>query len=165
MEDGSEQRTRSRAGVREPTVARLPAYHRVLLSFDERGASTISSADLSDAIGTNAATVRQDLAASVRLGPRGTGYDVLHLLRRIEDALAVHDEWRVAIVGIGNLRRALAQSQGFNSSGFVVAALIDVDRKVVVPSVRSRISGSRLSRIHHQEPSDQHQGSHDPGVV
>ena len=64
-------------------------------------------------------------------GPRGTGYEVPHLLARVEGALALDRDWPVAIVGIGNLGRALAHSRGFHSGGFRVAVLVDVDSAVV----------------------------------
>ncbi|HUY63908.1 MAG TPA: redox-sensing transcriptional repressor Rex, partial [Acidimicrobiales bacterium] len=51
-------------------------------------------------------------------------------------------DWPVAIVGLGNLGRALANSQGFTSRGFRVAGLFDVEPSLV----GSRIRGME---VHH----------------
>jgi redox-sensing transcriptional repressor len=114
-----------------PTVARLPLYHRALAVMLERGIAQVSSAELASVVGVNPATLRRDLSRFGTYGTRGTGYEVPHLLGRIEGALALDRDWPVAIVGIGNLGRALAHSRGFHSGGFRVAVLVDVDPAVV----------------------------------
>jgi len=123
----------SQAGKRipGPTVARLPLYHRALAVMLERGISQVSSAELASVVGVNPATLRRDLSRFGTYGTRGTGYEVPHLLARVEGALALDRDWPVAIVGIGNLGRALAHSRGFHSGGFRVAVLVDVDSAVV----------------------------------
>ena len=45
--------------------------------------------------------------------------------------LGLHQHWPVAIVGIGNLGRALANYRGFGARGFRVVALIDADPGLV----------------------------------
>ena len=79
----------------------------------------------------NAAKVRKDLSLLGSFGTRGTGYDTAFLIAQIDRALGVDRDWPVAIVGIGNLGRALVNSEGFSSRGFRVAALFDVDPAVV----------------------------------
>lgn len=53
----------------------------------------------------------------------------------MERELALDREWPIAVVGVGNLGRALAGSGTFASRGFRVAALVDVDRRLVGTSV------------------------------
>ncbi len=79
----------------------------------------------------NAAKVRKDLSLLGSFGTRGTGYDAAFLMAQIDRALGVDRDWPVAIVGIGNLGRALVNSEGFSSRGFRVAAVFDVDPSVV----------------------------------
>lgn len=121
----------ARAAIPSPTVARLPVYHRALLSLAQNNADTVSSIDLALAVGVNAATLRRDLSRLGSIGTRGTGYDVSHLLARVESALALDRTWMIAIVGLGNLGKALARSEGFNSEDFRVGALIDVNPTIV----------------------------------
>jgi len=123
----------SQAGKRipGPTVARLPLYHRALTVMAQRGITHVSSSELAVVVGVNAATLRRDLSRFGTYGTRGTGYEVPYLLACVDGALALDGDWPVAIVGIGNLGRALAHSRGFRSGGFRVAALVDVDPAVV----------------------------------
>ena len=48
--------------IPEPTVVRLPVYQRALLALSAGGVQTVSSAELADAAGVNAAKVRKDLS-------------------------------------------------------------------------------------------------------
>ena len=57
------------------------------------------------------------------------------MVSQIDRALGVDRDWPVAIVGIGNLGRALVNSEGFSSTGFRVAALFDADPAVVGTTV------------------------------
>ena len=57
----------------------------------------------------NAAKVRKDLSLLGSFGTRGSGYDPGFLISQIDRALGVDENWSVAIVGIGNLGRALDQ--------------------------------------------------------
>lgn len=118
-----------------PAVARLPVYRRVLDALLGAEPVTVSSAELARLTGVTAATVRRDLSRLGSYGTRGTGYDVGQLLDRVERELALDREWPIAVVGVGNLGRALARSGTFASRGFRVAALVDVDRRLVGASV------------------------------
>ena len=54
-----------------------------------------------------------------------------YLLHEIARELGLTRDWPVAIVGIGNLGRALANYRGFGARGFRVVALVDADPAVV----------------------------------
>lgn len=118
-------------GVPEATVARLPLYLRALTGLTERGVATVSSEDLAVAAGVNSAKLRKDLSHLGSYGTRGVGYDVEYLIYQISRELGLTQDWAVAIVGVGNLGRALANYGGFVSRGFRVAALLDADPEVV----------------------------------
>ena len=79
--------------------------------------------------------MRRDLSWLGSYGTRGTGYDVRQLLDRVERELALDRDWPIAVIGVGNLGRALAGSGTFASRGFRVAALLDVDPRIVGTSV------------------------------
>ena len=49
-----------RASIPEATVARLPLYHRCLLDLRDEGRPTVSSEQLADLAGVNAAKVRKE---------------------------------------------------------------------------------------------------------
>ena len=118
--------------IPEATVARLPMYLRSLLDLAEtRGQLTVSSEELADLAGVNAAKVRKDLSYLGSYGTRGVGYDVEYLLYQITRELGLTQDWPAAIVGVGNLGRALASYKGFSERGFRITALFDIDDAVV----------------------------------
>jgi redox-sensing transcriptional repressor len=117
--------------VPDATVARLPVYLRALTSFAEQGVATVSSQALADAAGVGPAKLRKDLSHLGSYGTRGVGYEVDYLVYQISRELGLTQDWRVVIVGIGNLGHALANYGGFASRGFTVAALLDADPDVV----------------------------------
>ena len=120
-----------RRRIPEATVARLPLYYRALMETGERQVATISSERLAELAGVNAAKVRKDLSYLGSYGTRGVGYDVEYLLHEISRELGLTRDWPVAIVGIGNLGRALANYRGFGARGFRVEVLIDADPALV----------------------------------
>lgn len=110
----------SRAGV-----GRLSLYLRRLESLLREGKQRVSSSILGEAIGVTDAQVRKDLATLGSLGQPGIGYDTGELTQAIRRTLGIDREWRVALVGVGNLARALLGYRGFLERGFQVVALFD----------------------------------------
>ena len=125
----------ARRPIPEATVARLPVYYRALLEAADHEVATISSERLAELAGVNAAKVRKDLSYLGSYGTRGVGYDVDYLLHEISRELGLTRDWPVAIVGIGNLGRALANYRGFGARGFRIVALVDADQDLVSKEV------------------------------
>jgi redox-sensing transcriptional repressor len=113
--------------IPEATVARLPLYYRALLEIADQDVATVSSEQLAELAGVNAAKVRKDLSYLGSYGTRGVGYVVGELVNEIAAELGLTHDWPVAIVGLGNLGRALANYRGFGARGFRVVALVDTD--------------------------------------
>ena len=83
----------------DATVARLPVYHRCLMELEAEGRATVSSEQLADLAGVNAAKVRKDLSYFGSYGTRGVGYDVERLLIEIRRELGLTHNWKCVIVG------------------------------------------------------------------
>ncbi|MBG6183942.1 redox-sensing transcriptional repressor [Arthrobacter sp. CAN_A214] len=113
------------------SLTRLTIYLRALNSLLAEGVERVSSEELADAAGVNSPMVRKDLSYLGSYGTRGVGYEVQYLNRQIATALGLTLDWRVAIIGAGNLGRALAGYSGFVSRGFEIVALFDADQLVV----------------------------------
>ena len=113
--------------IPEATVARLPVYLRILLEQSEAGTVNVSSEELADFAGVNAAKVRKDLSYLGTYGTRGVGYEVEYLIYQVRRELGLTHDWPVVIVGAGNLGQALAGYGGFGQRGFPVAGIVDVD--------------------------------------
>ncbi len=122
--------------IPEATVLRLPIYQRILAELVRAGSSTVSSEQLAELARVNAAKVRKDLSLLGSFGTRGSGYVPEFLIAQIDRTLGVDENWSVAIVGIGNLGRALTNSAGFASRGCQVTSLYDVDPAVVGEEIR-----------------------------
>jgi redox-sensing transcriptional repressor len=118
------------SGVPKATVVRLPRYLRLLEDLDS-SRDVVSSEELAVAAGANAANVRRDLSHLDFHGVRGIGYSVGELKARIRQELGIAERRRVAIIGAGNLGRALANYGGLNRRGFDVVALYDTDSKKI----------------------------------
>jgi len=113
--------------IPEATVARLPEYLRILLDQSESGIGNVSSEELADLAGVNAAKVRKDLSYLGTYGTRGVGYEVDYLIYQVRRELGLTRDWAVVIVGAGNLGQALAGYGGFNQRGFPVVGIVDND--------------------------------------
>ena len=129
--------------IPEATVARLPVYLRILLEQSEAGISNVSSEELADLAGVNAAKVRKDLSYLGTYGTRGVGYEVEYLIYQVRRELGLTHDWPVVIVGAGNLGQALAGYGGFGERGFPVAGIVDVDPA----KVGSVLGGVRVRHI------------------
>ncbi len=87
----------------------------------------MSSILLGEALGIPDTQVRKDLAALGSLGQPGIGYDVAELIHAIRSTLGIDRAWSAALVGVGNLARALLRYHGFTERGFRIVALFDRD--------------------------------------
>lgn len=122
--------------IPEATVTRLPVYQRILHELVKAGTPTVSSEQLADLAHVNASKVRKDLSFLGSFGTRGSGYDTAFLAGQMDRELGLGGDWPLVVVGLGNLGRALANSEGFTSRGFRVAGLFDVDPELVGTVVR-----------------------------
>lgn len=109
------------------TVRRLSIYSRCLAQLEEDGVKTISSQELAERLHLNSAQVRKDLAYFGAFGIRGIGYYVASLRAELGRLLGLDREWRVVLVGFGNLGSALFHYRGFARHGFRIVAIMDDD--------------------------------------
>jgi redox-sensing transcriptional repressor len=134
-------RLRSRK-LSEPTIARLPIYQRIAERWLANGQTRIDSAQIGQLAGVTATTVRRDLAGLGTLGTRGAGYEVGVLVERIGEALGHDREYGVVVVGMGNLGRALVNSDNFLIRGARLTALYDNDPDVIGSEIGGHVVSS-----------------------
>lgn len=113
--------------VPEATIKRLSIYMRVLKDLEKRGTEVISSAELADICGVNAAQIRKDLTYFGEFGIRGVGYFVKELHFDIRKVLGLNQKRNVALVGVGNLGKALLSYRNFTEHGYDFVAAFDAD--------------------------------------
>lgn len=126
---------RSRRRIPEATVSRLPIYLQILTEQAEHGTVGISSEQMAELAGVNAAKVRKDLSYLGSYGTRGVGYEVDYLVFQIRRELGLDHNWPVVIVGAGNLGHALAGYGGFGERGFPIGGIVDIDATLVGSTV------------------------------
>ncbi len=112
-------------------IRRLPRYYRYLHTLIDEGVERISSAELSRRMHVTASQIRQDLNHFGGFGQQGYGYNVRYLRQEIGKVLGVDHEHSMAVIGVGNLGKALVRSQDFRKKGFFVTALFDSDPAVI----------------------------------
>lgn len=113
--------------VPKAVVNRLSLYLRELQHLLRDGHATVSSSQLGTLLGFTDAQVRKDLAYFGHFGHPGVGYRCDELIAAIKGILGTDRQWTVAMVGVGNLGRALLGYKGFASQGFQIVAAFDAD--------------------------------------
>ena len=112
-------------------VGRLPLYLRALGRLAAQGHEITSSHELGEELGISSAQIRKDLSHFGEFGKQGTGYDIAFLTQQLQRILNLAQEWAVALVGIGNVGRALAKYNGFQHRGFCIIHIFDNDPEIV----------------------------------
>jgi redox-sensing transcriptional repressor len=123
------------ATVPKAVVSRLSLYLRELQHLVRDGHETTSSTQLGRLLGFTDAQVRKDLAYFGQFGYPGIGYRCSELIDAIKRILGTSQPWSLAIVGLGNLGRALMGYRGFQNQGFRIVAAFDVDPAKVGKSI------------------------------
>jgi redox-sensing transcriptional repressor len=106
----------------------MSLYLRQLEAYQRQGRATVSSSQLGEPLSIKNAQVRKDLAFFGQFGHPGIGYRIEELIAALRHILGIDREWPLALVGMGNLGRALLRYRGFRARGFHVVALFDNDR-------------------------------------
>ncbi|WP_029896068.1 redox-sensing transcriptional repressor Rex [Desulfohalovibrio reitneri] len=109
------------------TIQRLAVYVQVLENLKQENTEVISSEHLARICEVNPSQIRKDLAYFGEFGVRGVGYYVQDLMQSIKKALGVDRTWNCALVGVGNLGRALLRHKVFKQRGFHISGAFDCD--------------------------------------
>ncbi len=112
-------------------IGRLPIYLRALVQMAQEGRQVTSSQELGERLGISAAQIRKDLSQFGEFGKQGTGYRIEFLSKQLGEILKVDRVWDVAIVGAGDIGRALASYSGFSQRGFRIAMIFDSKAELV----------------------------------
>jgi redox-sensing transcriptional repressor len=117
--------------ISEAVVRRLPVYLRYLHELTMQNVQTVSSNDLGHKLDLNPAQIRKDLAYFGEFGKKGIGYDVNYLIEKIRQILKLDQFIQVALVGAGNLGRALSNYNAYLKDNMKIVAVFDaLDSKV-----------------------------------
>ncbi|GAA0322853.1 redox-sensing transcriptional repressor Rex [Bacillus carboniphilus] len=109
------------------TAKRLPLYYRFLQNLSASGKKRVSSAELSEAVKVDSATIRRDFSYFGALGKKGYGYNVQSLLTFFSSALDQDEVTKVALIGVGNLGTAFLNYNFLKNNNTKIEIAFDVD--------------------------------------
>jgi len=117
--------------ISSAVIKRLPRYRRYLADLRSKNVDRISSNELSNLIGYTASQIRQDLNNFGGFGQQGYGYNIQSLYNEITSILGLDKEYKMIIVGTGNLGQAIANYTHYYKAGFKVVAMFDVNPRLI----------------------------------
>ena len=109
------------------TIYRMAIYLQVLEDLAKEGEDVVSSSKLASLCGVNPSQIRKDLAYFGEFGVRGVGYIIKDLISSIKHFLGLDHVWNCAIVGMGNLGRAIMRHKALFYRGFRIVGAFDCD--------------------------------------
>jgi redox-sensing transcriptional repressor len=122
--------------ISDSTISRLSKYYRTLGRLIEQNVQTVSSDEIAEIDGVTSAQVRKDLSFFGTFGKRGLGYSTVDLQNNIANILGLYKKWNVALVGIGNIGRALVDYEEFKRQGFLIKLLLDNDAEKIGNTIK-----------------------------
>jgi len=126
--------------IPEAAIRRLSRYSRCLKQMEEEGEKVVSSAQLASRCAGNAPQVRKDLTYFGEFGTHGVGYRVKELLYEIKRVLGLNKEWRIAVIGIGDLGSSLLAYKDFLKQNYQIVAAFDIDPSKVIGRVSEKLA-------------------------
>ncbi len=131
--------------IPQATAKRLPLYYRFLKNLHSSGKLRVSSAELSEAVKVDSATIRRDFSYFGALGKKGYGYNVNYLLTFFRKTLDQDELTKVVLIGVGNLGTAFLNYNFMKNNNTRIEMAFDVDEDKVGTLI-SRCSGVSYGR-------------------
>lgn len=122
---------RKNAKISNAVIRRLPRYRRYLIELNKKGVEKISSKDFSALIGYTASQIRQDLNNFGDFGQQGYGYSVEGLYHEISAILGLDKEYKMILIGAGNLGQAISKYVRSMTQGFKIQAAFEINPDLI----------------------------------
>ncbi|WP_078543034.1 redox-sensing transcriptional repressor Rex [Litchfieldia alkalitelluris] len=133
--------------IPQATAKRLPLYYRFIKNLHASGKQRVSSAELSDAVKVDSATIRRDFSYFGALGKKGYGYNVNYLLSFFRKTLDQDETTKVALIGVGNLGTAFLNYNFSKNNNTKIDLAFDVDES----KIGTMIGGVPVYHLDHLE--------------
>ena len=126
--------------VSEPTLKRLPLYHRFLKEWQTTGRQTVSCTDIGFDLDLDPTQIRKDFESVGIVGRPRIGYVLATVIEGLEQFLGWKNLNDAFLVGAGSMGSALMGYHKFEQCGLKIVAAFDLD-----PSkIGSRIHGKHV---------------------
>ena len=117
--------------ISNAVIKRLPRYRRYLKELQKKGVDKISSKEFSQLIGYTASQIRQDLNSFGGFGQQGYGYNVDGLCNEISAILGLDQQYKMVVVGAGNLGRAIANHTSYYKASFHIDSIFEINSDLI----------------------------------
>lgn len=114
-------------GISNKVMGRLARYRALLTEHFPREKTHVFSHDLAAMMGLSASQIRRDLMCLGYYGIPRYGYEISELVKHINTTLDASKIHRVAVVGVGNLGRALMTFLESRRATLKIVAAFDDD--------------------------------------
>ncbi|WP_182580108.1 redox-sensing transcriptional repressor Rex [Staphylococcus gallinarum] len=128
------------------TLKRLPLYYRFVNTLKSKGIDRVNSKAISEGLNIDSATIRRDFSYFGELGKKGYGYNIDSLLHFFKNEISENDEIKIAIVGVGNLGKALLTYNFSIHDEMTITEAFDI-REDVIGTQIGQVSVSNYSDI------------------
>jgi redox-sensing transcriptional repressor len=115
----------------EGVISRLSQYLKYIVQLKEIGKRTTTSNDISISTGINSAEVRRDLIYFKIRGKRGVGFNINELINSFNKILGYDRLVRIALIGAGNLGKAIMKYKMLNRFGFKIENVFDNNPEII----------------------------------
>ncbi len=139
--------------IPQATAKRLPLYYRFLKNLHSSGKLRVSSAELSEAVKVDSATIRRDFSYFGALGKKGYGYNVNYLLSFFRKTLDQDELTAVTLIGVGNLGTAFLHYNFSKNNNTKIELAFDVDQSKIGTEVGG-VSVYHLDELEERLPED-----------
>jgi AT-rich DNA-binding protein len=119
-------------------ILRLSRYLKFIVNLKDTGKRTVTSLEISNHTKINSAEVRRDLSYFELKGKRGVGFDIDDLIISFNKILGHNEKSNIALVGAGNLGKALLNYRMLSKFGFKIENVFDNDPEIIGKSILGR---------------------------
>lgn len=132
--------------IPKATAKRIPLYFRYLKTLNHNGVKRIKSQEFSKMIQIPSATIRRDFSHFGELGRSGYGYDVPYLIEVFSEILNTDIEKRIALIGVGNLGRALVKNNFRRNDNLNIVIGFDTNEDLIGTEI-NRVAIENVSEM------------------
>ena len=132
--------------VPEPTLRRLPWYLAYAKLARQQGETHLSSTQIAQKIGIDAAQVAKDFSFVTVSGKTRVGYEIEELITTLDQFLGFTNCHKAFLFGAGSLGSSLLHDNGLTQYGLEVVAAFDIKVELVGTQI-NRIPIQHLDRF------------------
>jgi redox-sensing transcriptional repressor len=124
--------------VSEPTLRRLPLYHRFLKDLQVENRQFVSCTDIGAELGLDPTQIRKDLESVGVVGRPRIGYPLADVIEGLEEFLGWKNVNDAFLVGAGSMGSALLGYRKFEQCGLKIVAAFDMDPSKVGTQIHGK---------------------------